>query len=69
MLREQGLKLVHEYKCVDNEINVFGRSKCRQVVAAAREVLPNTKGKPPLSTVDNVEFSISWKASIHVIAP
>ena len=38
-------------------------------IAAAREVLPNTKGQPALSTVDNVEFSISRKASLHVIGP
>jgi hypothetical protein len=36
-------------------------------IAAAREVLSNTKGQPALSTVDNVEFSISRKVSLHVV--
>jgi hypothetical protein len=36
-------------------------------IAAAREVLSNTKGQPALSTVDNIEFLIPRKASLHVV--
>jgi len=51
------------------KLTYFEDQNAGKSIAAAREVLPDTKGQPGLSTVDNVEFSISRKVSLHVVGP